>query len=93
MRHSELARVRAALYMTEPTPVRSLPSTPMRLAAHAMNATLIVVWPPLGAAVMTYALLRGEDMKLSARLMVLTGLFSSALQSPMGQQMAAMAGI
>ena len=93
LRQSELARVRAALYMTDPTPVRCLPSTPMRLAAHAMNATLIVVWPPLGAAVMTYALLRGEDMKLSARLMVLTGLFSTALQSPMGQQMAAMAGV
>lgn len=93
-RQSELARVREALYMVEPekrAPAKA--SAQMRLAAHAMNATLIVVWAPLGAAVMTYSLLRGEDMKLSARLMVLTGLFATALHSPMGHQMAAMAGV
>jgi hypothetical protein len=91
-RQGELARVREALYMVEPEVAPAKPSTQMRLAAHAMNATLIVVWAPLGAAVMTYSLLKGEDMKLSARLMVLTGLFATAIQSPMGQQMAAIAG-
>ena len=91
-RQQEIARVRAALYMVDPLAALPPPSTQMRLAAHAMNATLIVVWAPLGAAVMTYVLLKGEDMKLSSRMMVLSGLFATALQSPMGQQMAAMAG-
>ena len=42
---------------------------------------------------MTYSLLKGEDMKLSARLMVLTGLFATAIESTMGQHMAALAGV
>ena len=94
-RVGELARVRAALYAVDPeaAAVAERPSNQLRLAAHAMNATLIMVWPPLGAAVMTYSLLKGEDMQLSARLMVLTGLFATAIQSSMGQQMVAMAGI
>ena len=93
-RENELARVREALYRVEEATERPATSSPqMRLAVHAMNATLIVVWAPLGAAVMTYSLLKGEDMKFSARMMVLTGLFATAFQSPMGQQMAAMAGV
>ena len=93
LRQSELTRVRDALYRVEPEEAPARPSTQMRLAAHAMNATLIVVWPPLGAAVMTYSLLKGEDIRLSSRLMVLTGLFAAAFNSPMGQQMAAIAGV
>ena len=64
----------------------------MRLAAHAMNATLIVVWLPLGAAVMTYSLLKGEDIRLTSRLMVLTGCVGALSQSPLAQQLAAIAG-
>jgi hypothetical protein len=63
----------------------------MRLAAHAMNATLIVVWPPLGAAVMTYSVLRGENMQMSARLMAVAGTFYALAHSPIGQGMVAMA--
>ena len=38
---------------------------------------------------MTYSVLKGEDMKLSARLMVLTGLFATAIDGAIGHHMAA----
>ncbi len=90
---AELARLRDALYPeTEEAPAPASDySTQMRLAAHAMNATLIVVYAPLGAAVMTYSLLKGEDMRLSARVMALAGTFFALANSPIGQTMAAMA--
>lgn len=93
---AELARLRDALYPAEPeAEVAALDkpahSTQMRLAAHAMNATLIVVYAPLGAAVMTYSLLRGEDMRLSGRVMAIVGTFFALAQTPMGQTVAAMA--
>ncbi|QYK42657.1 MAG: hypothetical protein KF887_05990 [Paracoccaceae bacterium] len=93
-RSAELARLREALYPANPeelVPARM--NAKLRLAAHAMNATLILVWAPLGAAAMTYAILRGEDMRFSARLVVLTGLFASAINAPMIQRMAALAGV
>lgn len=92
-RQTELSRVRAALYPPEPPkPPRmgSENTIPLRLACHAMNATLIVVALPLGAAVMTYSVLRGEDLKLSARMMVLTGSLLAFSHSPAGQQVMAM---
>ncbi|MDZ4395146.1 hypothetical protein [Cypionkella sp.] len=88
----ELARLRDALYLVEPEDAPAPMSTQLRLTAHALNATLILVWAPLGAAVMTYSLLKGEDMKLSARLMVLTGLFATALGGPIGQKMVTIIG-
>jgi hypothetical protein len=92
-RDNELSRVRAALYPPEPAPVEvedTRPSTPLRLACHAMNATLIVVALPVGAAVMTYSVLRGEDMKFSARVMMLTGTLLTIGQLPMGQHLMSM---
>ena len=90
--NAELARLRDALYpevgVKEPAAVYS---TQMRLAAHCMNATLIVVYAPLGAAVMTYSLLRGEDMRLSSRMMAVAGTMFAVAHSPIGQTMAAMA--
>jgi hypothetical protein len=90
-RNAELARVRQALYPPEAAPETPVYSTQMRLAAHCLNATLIVVWPPLGAAVMTYAVLRGENMQMSARLMAVAGTFFAIAHSPIGQGMMAMA--
>lgn len=90
-RDPELARLRAALYAEEDR--GRTPSSQLRLSAHAMNATLIVIWAPLGGAVMTYSLLKGEDMHLSARLMVATGVALGLLNSQFGQTVAAMAGI
>ncbi len=85
----DLARLRLALY--PPDPGAPAYTTQMRLAVHCMNATLILVWAPLGAAVMTYSLLRGEDMRLSARLMAVTGTMLALAQTPMGHTVAAMA--
>ncbi len=92
-RDRELAQVRDALYQADPEDTPAPLSTQLRFTAHALNATLILVWAPLGAAVMTYALLKGEDMKLSARLMVLTGLFATALEGQIGQQVMAISGV
>ena len=91
----ELARVREALY-PEPASETAASegaaySTQMRLAAHCMNATLILVWAPLGAAVMTYSVLRGENMRLSSRLMAVAGTLFALAHSPVGQTVAAMA--
>lgn len=84
---SRLTRVRDALYaLPEGTEVEAPPSTQIRLAAHAVNATLIVVYLPLGAALMTYSFLRGEDMRMSAQAIALTGLFMGIAQSPLAQQ-------
>lgn len=68
--HLQLARVREALYadLPEQGAVGVAPlSTQMRLATYAMNATLVVVAFPVGAAVTTYSLLRGSDIRLSAQ--------------------------
>lgn len=70
--------LRAALYGEE-----TAPATPqMRLAIHAMNATLMVVSLPVGAGLMTYGLLRGENLRLSARAVALIGAAIGILQSP-----------
>lgn len=90
----ELERLRGALYpVVEEASEKAVYSTQMRIAAHCMNATLILVWAPLGAAVMTYSVLKGEDMRLSARLMAVSGTFFAVAHSPVGQSFAAMAGV
>jgi hypothetical protein len=83
---ADAARIRAALYPPEEEVEDERPSTQMRLAIHAMNATMIVALLPVGAAVMTYSILRGEDLRLSGRMLALTGLVLAASQSQMGQQ-------
>lgn len=85
LRDLEHADLRAALTNAPPTPPMHL-STPMRLAVHAMNATLIVVWGPLGAVALTYGLIKGENLRRAAHLMVLSGLASAVMNSPSGQQ-------
>lgn len=54
-------------------------STIMRLATHAANATLIAAAPPVGGAVWTLSLLRGENPRLTARAMALTGVLTAVL--------------
>jgi len=86
----ELARLRDALYdPAEAAAAAALeaakPTAQMRLAIHAMNATLIAVYAPFGAAVMTYSLLKGEDLKVSARMLMLAGSVSMMLHTPIGQ--------
>lgn len=89
-RDLELHNVRRALY---PDDEAGPPySTQMRLAAHCLNATLILVWAPLGAAIMTYSILRGENMRLSSRVMAVSGTLYALAHSPIGMTVAAMAG-
>ena len=82
-RDPELFRLRAALYPNEDeNPPPHLSSPQMRLAAHTMNATLIMVALPVGAAMLTYSVLRGENMRLTSAALVATGLASSLFQGP-----------
>ena len=83
---ADLSRVREALYGEEDKSI----SVPMRLAVHAMNATLIVVWMPLGVTVMAQSIIRGEDMRLASRMMVMAGSIVALGQSSLGQQVAAL---
>lgn len=85
-----LQRVRATL---DPQIASSdAESVHLRLAAQAMNATLIVVWMPLGVFVMAYSLMKGKNFGFSARMMAMTGSLMAFSKTPLGQQMVAMAG-
>lgn len=89
-----LQRLRGALYpAAEEVEEEQRPSTQIRLAAHCLNATLILVYAPLGAAVMTYALLKGEDIRFSARMMAVVGTVVGLAQTPLGQTVKAMASV
>lgn len=84
-----LRNIRSALYdPSEDDPPRD--SIQLRLASHAMNCTLLAVNLPVGAAVMTYSLLRGENIGLSARAMALTGAAMVFLQSGLGDRVSAL---
>ncbi len=83
---ADTTRIRAALYPTADIGAVEAPSTQLRLAVHAMNATMIVVFLPVGAAMMTYSILRGEDMRVSGRLLVLAGTIMALGQSDVGRQ-------
>jgi hypothetical protein len=76
---SGLHAVRSALYNPEDRDAEDRPSPALRLAAHAMDATLMVVALPVGAAVMAYGLARGADLKRSARMLALGGIWVGAL--------------
>lgn len=81
-RDAELSRLRMALYPNEAPPPPHLVSPQMRLAAHTMNATLIMVALPVGAAMLTYSVLRGENMRLTSAALVATGIASHLFQGP-----------
>jgi hypothetical protein len=78
-RNAELARIRDALYAEDPAPIQRQQSAQMRLAIHAMNATMVVVFLPVGMAAMAHGIVRGEDMRRSAQMMAVLGLFTAAL--------------
>ena len=89
----DLRRVREALYPEEAEGYVAPPdrgALARRLAAHAMNTTLIMVSLPVGGALLTYSVLRGEDMRLTGRAMALTGFAMGFMQTTFGQQIAAM---
>ena len=92
-RDRELCRLRNALYPVSDQPVAKRNSTQMRLAAHTMNATLIVVSMPIGVALVGYSLVKGDNMRLTANMLVLTGCVTALLQTDWAQQMAAFSGV
>lgn len=95
-RDPELARLRDALYeaaeMSRAEEAPAQATAQMRLAIHAMNATLIMVYAPFGAAVMVYSLLKGEDLRVSSRALLLGGSLSMAAHTPLAMSMLAVAG-
>lgn len=84
-----LCRIRAALYTIDPaetahaarTASRKDQSIQMRLAVQAMNGTLIVVAAPVGAAVLTYSLFRGEDLRLTGNALAVCGSLMALIQT------------
>lgn len=87
------ARLRSAFTWTDPEPEKTRLSTPLRLSAHLLNASLIMVWGPLAAGVMAYSMIMGEDARFSGRLVVLTGLFNAAFDTRVGQSLTTMLGV
>lgn len=69
---TELGRVRAALYPEAAPVVTKAQNTRMRLAAHTMDTTLMLVFLPAGAAMLTYSVLKGGNVNASARMMAIT---------------------
>ena len=67
----EMARLRAALY-PQPDAAEASQNVKLRLAASTMDMTLMVVYLPAGAAMLTYSLLKGGNVNASARVMALT---------------------
>ncbi len=87
-RLNDVQRVRAALYASDTDQTRS--SVKLRLATHAINATLIVIALPVGASMMTYSLLRGESLTTSARALAIMGTLIGLQYSPVGHQVMSM---
>lgn len=81
---TDAQRIREALYSTEPE--NEKPTAALRLSAHAINATIVVLSLPIGASLVTYSLLRGENVNVSARAMALCGILIGLQQTPIGQQ-------
>ena len=79
-----LHRVRDALYAPDPeadaAAAAARPSVPARLAAHALNLALVVTALPLGVAMMIYTVFRGEDLRLSARMVAIAGTALTVMQ-------------
>lgn len=83
---NHLHRVRDALYGPDPegdaaaAAAAAHLSLPARCTAHAFNLALLVTALPLGAAMMVYTFLRGEDLRLSARMVAVTGTAVTVMQ-------------
>ena len=70
IRAGDMSRLRAALYpQDEETPPENVR---MRLAASTLDVTLMMVYLPMGAAMLTISLLKGGNVNSSARVMALT---------------------
>jgi hypothetical protein len=62
-----------ALRQSAPDPEEKSDSLALRLAAHTMNATVLVLSLPVGGAMMTHAALRGANVNTSGRALAMVG--------------------
>ena len=85
---TELDRIRHALY-PEDAP-GDTPPLSQRLTIYAVNTTLMLVALPVGAALMTYNILGGEDLKTTARAAALTGAAIGFAQTMLGHYVLSM---
>jgi hypothetical protein len=89
---ARLSAIRAALYAEDDDGIKieELASTRTRLAVSALDVTMVMVCLPVGAAMLTYHVLKGGEMRRCAQMMTLTGLFLSVTNTSLGQQMLAL---
>lgn len=60
-------------FPASPPAERRAPALTARLTAQAFNCSVLAVAMPVGVALMAHSFLKGEDLRLSARAMALTG--------------------
>lgn len=70
---NEARELREAMYRRHELDNPVSESLEIRLATQAANSTLVVVAPPVGAAMVALTFFRGENPRLTARVMALTG--------------------
>jgi hypothetical protein len=71
-----LRAIRAALYDAPDAAISGKPqknSAIVRLTATALDATMVIVCLPVGAAMLTYHIFKGGELRRSAQAMTLTG--------------------
>ena len=84
-----LHSVRAALYEDEVPKTSSQVETispVIRVTATALDTTLVIVCLPVGAAMLTYHILRGGELRRSSQVMTLTGLYLASSQAVAAMQ-------
>jgi hypothetical protein len=83
---AQLHLVRDALYPVDDLPVTDddTPSTALRLAVYAMNGTLLTIAPPVGVGLMAYSMIKGEDIRLTSRIIALSGTLLAVLHQGFG---------
>lgn len=64
----------------------------LRLAAHLLDATLMVIALPVGVAMMIYSLSRGADLHTSARVMAMSGVTIAGLHAMGGAELLSLLG-
>jgi hypothetical protein len=70
---NEARELRHAMYRRHELENPVSESLEIRLATQAANSTLIMAAPPVGAAMVAWTVFRGENPRLTARVMALTG--------------------
>jgi hypothetical protein len=84
-----LHSVRAALYQDpgqQIVPRMEKASPVTRITATALDTTLIIVCLPVGAAMLTYHVFRGGELRRSSQMITLTGLFLASSQAVAAMQ-------